>query len=65
MEIWSNTPADAARYNSDDNIHEILEYVKNLTTSPSPPMAALEAVSSRGEIKPFMEFVANAMKSCN
>ena len=25
MEIWSNTPADAARYNSDDNIHEILE----------------------------------------
>ena len=25
MEIWSDTAADAARYNSDDNIHEILE----------------------------------------
>ena len=25
MEIWSNTPADAVRYNSDDTIHEILE----------------------------------------
>ena len=25
MEIWSNTPADAACYNSNDNIHEIIE----------------------------------------
>ena len=25
MEIWSNTPADAVRYSSDDNIHGIFE----------------------------------------